>query len=261
MNPMLFTERTETFRLGPWLVATLLVCTLQVVWWFGLSGPDLARLASSPQPTPLQWWPNAGGETMTGAGPLVRVWSPTLFAYPAAAGFSQPMRAQEIAVRPPVDRPPEMSLQLVRPSSQTTAAPAVELLPWSVLLQRDDVAFPASASSPVVIARAATDWPDVLPRVRMIQGISGRLVEQVDLPHGAAFWGEQPWQAACLVNVDGPGNVRHVLVEQGPDNTAITEQLVRALSAWRWVPGDGPEVFRIDLSYPGSPPEEVAGER
>jgi hypothetical protein len=261
VNPTLFTGRAETFRLGPWLVAILLVCTLQTVWWFGLSGPDLAMMVSTPQPAPLQWWPNAGGEPMTGTGPLVQVWSPTLFAYPAAAGFSQPMRSQEIAVRPPVDRPPEMSLQLARPSSQATTGPAVELLPWSLLLQRNDIAFPAAAAPPVAAARDARDWPDLQPRVRMIQGVSGRLVEQVDLPQGSALWGGQAWEAACLVNVDGPGNVRHVLVEQGPDNTAIIEHLVRALSAWRWMPADGPEMFRIHLSYPGSPPEEVARER
>lgn len=235
-----------------WIACLLAATTIHAVWWFGLRFDwDPPRPAPA-GPAGMVWLREADAAEWSRT---VDLWSPTLFALPSVHGFSSPLLRETVAVRPPVEPPPPVNWALDRAALDVSPAvqPSVAWSPWEVLREREED-LPLRVPVPAA-ARGERRFPaTAVPAMEPVENGRGRRPQTVDWPVGAAFWGDQPWTAELLVQVDEQGMVTLVLLDGRTEQSAVDETLVRTAYAWRWAPGPGSERFRVRVRYAGVPP-------
>ncbi len=178
-------------------------------------------------------------------------WSPTLFALPDTMGFSRTVIFTDIAVRPPVDRPPTELLTLDRVPLSGQERPVIPLPDWAqVQGHRQDLALALPA--PERVWREPDRLPDPLPRVEQWVAGADRPVEDASFPSGSGMWGDRPWRAEAVLHVNAEGSVVQVMLATKPDEPDVTQPLLRALYAWRWAPVRADHRTRVWIAYPGA---------
>lgn len=242
------TDPSAWHPVWPWLVAVLLMGGSQLFWLLRLQVD--AGVASPVHQSPPPWHVlnTAAAENTTGWD-RAQVWSPTLFALPDAVGFSDVLRGREIAVRPPVDSPPPMSLQLLERKRVGDAEYAVAGMdPQSFrrrLLQDSTViGHPVSPVRPAEIPLESAG-----PQITLIESMPSRDMENAAWPVLEDGWGEQSWVAEGMLYVNAFGVVTHAILDMRPTEPEMKSQVLRALRAWRWSPAADESMVRIGLSY------------
>lgn len=243
-------RKTEA-GMGFWLMAVLVAFGAHAFWLWGMewSTPPASAESSSSARWVLQFWDEA--EASDALQDQLAVSSPTLFALPGSVGFSRTWLADEIAVRPPVDQPPEITMQLARQRSADEQW-VVPLPNRSALLAEvGRKSLPIPRPSPQAVANG--EWPDPVPSVVELRGAEGRTAESLAWPAGTTYWGADGWHAVGMITVDSSGTVTHVVLDQRPDEGDVAQQLVRTLHRWRWRPADEATLVHFAVSYPGAP--------
>ncbi len=250
MKPEVVSRKTET-GLGFWLIATLVAVSAHAFWLWGMEwgAPQTAAEAPSVARWTLQFWDDT--QLPDVVQDQLAVSSPTLFALPGPVGFSQAWLEDEIAVRPPVDQPPEITMQLARqrPADEQRVAP----LPARGELLAAVAGQPLPIPRPAAQAISDDEWPSPVPRLLELRGADTRAAEALDWPSGVTQWGSEGWQATGMITIDRSGTVTHVVLDQRPDEREVADRLVHTLHGWRWRPAQERTMVHFVASYPGAP--------
>ncbi len=257
MRPQQVSRKIEP-GIGFWLIAVLITILAHAFWLWGMEWrvPEVMTEAPSPARWVLQFWDEE--QHSDAFQDQLAIASPTLFALPGSVGFSQAWLADEIAVRPPVAQPPEITMQLARqrPADEQGIVP----LPDRDALLAEVSRHPLPIPRPSPQRAGANDWPDPVPSVIELRGAEDRMAESLAWPAGTTYWGADGWRAGGMITIDQSGTVTHVVLDQRPDEADVAHQLVRALHRWRWRPSDQPSLVHFIVSYPGAPRTTMAEE-
>ncbi|NIP92426.1 MAG: hypothetical protein GWO24_02700, partial [Akkermansiaceae bacterium] len=165
--------RAETSSRSFWVWACVLAVAWHVLFWIGLSGRRLPYPEATHASAHVSYLPGASSSRPDGraARDTRGIWSPVLFALPSASGFSGPVLARAVSLRPPVDTPGDRSVLL--PLTQLTRRPGSREVAGLQGPARLPDEFPLLPEKPPVFARAATLAAESPFHVTVSPGLTG----------------------------------------------------------------------------------------
>lgn len=239
-------------------LALALMAGSLLFWWFQFWTDELVIVSDSAAAAPLQvidiasaeqsdWWERA------------HVWLPTRFALPEPGGFSGVIHDRGIAVLPPVDQPPAMTMKL---EERLTDPPESPLLISSVpgqTARRVTHLLPPERAPSRTTQLAPERARDADPVIAALQSPPAREQQRADWPpQPSEDWGADPWSLTGILYVNSEGVVTHVVIDMEPVIPRVSEQVRNQLLQWRWEPAPNESVVRVGISYAGL--EHRAGE-
>lgn len=243
-------EHKATGHLWVWALALLGAVGGHALWFGTLSTTWAVPRDQMPETMPWRWSPYVPGQEAPGEAEFLTVAAPTLFAFPTKVGFSRPLVTERIAVRPPVDRPPEMALYLHRTNAVHNGTHAVTLPSWPALRgQRTEL--PLQWPEPEQTVERMGAQTHATPRMYSLVSEAGRELERIDWSGETEQWGGAPWAADVVVHINPMGVVTHVLLDESTAAPEANERLLRVLYAGRWAPAATTDALRYHVVYAG----------
>jgi hypothetical protein len=234
-----------------WIWAVILAVAWHAFWWLALTPRRVPLPFGSSTAVRVTYLPAkpANGAEVRMVEEARMVSSPVLFALPTPMGFSGPVLAKELALRPPVEASGDSALILPSPLGEATlptvpSAPRVragEVRAWSALVP----------SSPPVFARIDREprrgRVDVEFSAELLPSDAGteRTLEMGDVPEARA------WEAVAYVVVDEQGKVLQLFMEPPAPSPAWNALLVQALRRLEFEPATASRRGRLFLQYHG----------
>ncbi len=232
----------------PWVLAVGLVAGSQLFWLLRLQ-VDAGIAAPAYEPPPAWRVLNTTAARHTDWWERTQVWSPTLFALPDSVGFSEPVRDREIAVRPPIDSPPAMSMQLQERRREGESAYAVGQLDPHQFVRRVAQTVPVVPVDASIPRAASGSGEERGPWITLLESTPERALEHATWPVAENGWGGEPWVADGMLYVNESGVITQAILDMRPTDAAIKNQVLRTLQTWRWSPAASESIVRVEISY------------
>ncbi len=227
------------------------------MWWVWLQALDVRTRTRVPGVPQVRYWPSFGTTQEIARAPSLSdglaTWSPTLFALPAAFGFSRVVLTNEIGVRPPLAMPPVGARFLPRAPRELAEPAGLDVEPRMTATVAGVLSrFPMRVrAEPVFRVSALTG---LVVRTELSGALAGGRVEDPALPAPPDSLKDRSWDVLAFVEVDEGGRVRHALLERRSPSDAFNADLVRAIRLWRVTGVETPASGRIAVRGFAPPP-------